>query len=56
MGFVERFAIRLTPQEQAKLEELAHQTRRTKAAVIRSLLAQARVEDRPDIRLEASRT
>lgn len=42
---------RLSAEEHGKLLRLAQQTDRSKSAVIRTLLRQARVGDAPDIRL-----
>lgn len=45
--------VRLSKVERRKLEELAKKTERNLSEVLRLLLAQARAEDLPDIRLSA---
>jgi len=44
--------VRLTSVERKRVEELAERTGRTVSGVIRLLLAQAVLEEKPDIRLK----
>lgn len=46
-------SVRLDPNRYAKLEQLAARTRRSKGAVLRMLLDQARLASVPDIELVA---
>ena len=47
----EAVAVRLTAQEREKLQHLAICTGRTMSSVLRILLAQAQVADKPDLLL-----
>ena len=49
-----QIGIRVSASESAKLERLAERTGRNISQVFRLLLAQARAEDLPDIRLDRS--
>lgn len=47
--YLKTVTVRVTPQEQRRLEEVARQTNRTVSATLRTLVQQCRVAPAPDL-------